>query len=97
MHYSQPSIPIEPIVGTVRTLARERGLTGWSELRPFGATMNSLEELMLARDIALGFRLRQHRELTEHEASLADRVAETIVAASRGHARAAGSSWRAPR
>jgi hypothetical protein len=95
MNYTQPSVPIEPIVGTVRTLARERGLNGWSDLRPFGATMQSLEELMLARDIALGFRLRQHRELTDHEASLADRVAETIGAASRDQVR--NLARRAPR
>lgn len=95
MNYTQPSGPIEPIVGTVRTLARERGLTGWTELRPFGAAMQTLDELLLARDIALGFRLRQRRELTDHETSLADRVAETIVAASRDQIRKLAG--RAPR
>lgn len=86
MHITEQTAAIEPIVGTIRAIARARGLTGWADRRPFGAQMQTLEELMQSRDIALEFRMRQHRALTDSEKQLADRVAETIVAASRGPA-----------
>lgn len=84
MNHSETGVGIDPIVGGVRAIARGRGLNGWNNRRPFGATLATIDELLAARDLALEFRLRQQRRLTDAEQGLADRVAESIVAASRG-------------